>query len=408
MRLKLTGKRVQDLKAPAKGQPDLYVWDAGDGAIKGLFLRLKPSRKRSWGFQHTAAGKRTRLILGDASTIGLGDARKLARKKITKAADGVDLKAERKVHKTASARVVSKVLDAYELDMRARQCSPNHVRNTRSVLERGLAKLLKRDLAALTREDFVRLIEAVRSDGARQSLRQRVTPFLNYAVNAGLIPHNVMAGWKRPRASKAERQERAGRILTADEIRRVWTAASKGSTYGAMVRVMLLTGLRIGTTAQLQRNWIDEAKGALEIPPHAMKSGRAFAVPLTAELRHILDAQPRWATTDLIFPTRSRDGKAVRIASAGKMQPRLLKASATSGWSPHDCRRTFRSMMSDLGFDDDLSERALAHARDSLIERYDRSTRWPDRVTAAEAIERRVLAIARGKDINVVPLVKIA
>jgi integrase len=132
-------------------------------------------------------------------------------------------------------------------------------------------------------------------------------------------------------------------------------------------------------------------------------------VPLTPALKAILDNRPVWAKSPLVFPARARRGESkgevVMIQGTSKLLPKLLKASGTAGWSLHDLRRTYRSMLSDLGFDEDLCERMIAHSRDSLLERYDRSTRWPERVAAAEAVERHVLKIVAGQDSgNVVSL----
>lgn len=51
-------------------------------------------------------------------------------------------------------------------------------------------------------------------------------------------------------------------------------------------------------------------------------------------------------------------------------------------------------MMSELKYDQDICERMIAHSRGSLVERYDKSTRWPERVAAANEYSEEVLRIA--------------
>jgi integrase len=394
---KLTSKRVSDAQ-PDPGKAETVLWDS---EAKGLCLRIRESGAKTWRVVFRLNdGRQVKLTLGDAASIPLDDARKLARAEIVKAAGGADPRNERKAAKLATARVVSAVIDSYENDMKARNCAPNHVSNTISTLRRCMSTASGRDIATLTRQECVDLINKVPTAGARTAFRTRLTPLLNFATNQGLAPANVLAGWRQPRRSRAEATDKPGRALTAAEIRAVWNAAS--GTFGDAVKVLMLTGLRRSEALSLERGWVDDEKNAIIIPGHRMKSGKSHAVPLTPALKEILDNRPVWAVSDLFFPARSRrgdnKGEAVMVQGTSKLLPKLLKASGTADWSLHDLRRTYRSMLSDLGFDEDLAERMIAHTRDSLLERYDRSTRWPERVAAAEAVERHVLKIVAGQD----------
>ena len=73
------------------------------------------------------------------------------------------------------------------------------------------------------------------------------------------------------------------------------------------------------------------------------------------------------------------------------MLRKLRKESNTDDWTLYDLRRTFRSTLADLGFDMDLCERMIAHSRGGMVERYDRSSRWPERVEAARSYAEWVL-----------------
>ncbi len=57
-------------------------------------------------------------------------------------------------------------------------------------------------------------------------------------------------------------------------------------------------------------------------------------------------------------------------------------------------------MMAELKYDQDLCERMIAHSRGSLVERYDKSTRWPERVSAATAFSEEIMRIAKWKTVN--------
>lgn len=402
-KVKLTGKIVADAKPlPDK---DVMIWDT---VQEGFYLRIRATGRKNYGVQMQVAGKQQRLNLGLATPTTLDEARKLAAAKRVDAVKGIDPVAEKRAAKLADAKIVKAVIDAYEADMKARNCAAHHVSNTIATLRRCLSTVASRDVASLTRQECVDLINRVPTAGARQAFRTRFAPLLNYATNAGLCDANVLAGWRQPRTSRADMTAKAGRALTPQELKAVWYASASAGAFGRAVRVMMLTGLRRGEALALERGWMDAEKGAIVIPGSRMKNGKPHAVPVTPALKAVLDACPQWGSSPLFFPARGKaKGSVVMMQGLSKLLPKLLKASGTKGWSLHDLRRSYRSMLSDLGLDHDLAERMIAHSRDRLTETYDKSSRWPERVAAAEAIERRIMQIVSGEAEaanNIIPL----
>ncbi len=69
------------------------------------------------------------------------------------------------------------------------------------------------------------------------------------------------------------------RILDDDEIRAVWQAASENGTFGAFVRVLLLTAQRRDKVASMK--WTDvSVDGVWNIPAEAREKGTANELPL--------------------------------------------------------------------------------------------------------------------------------
>src|ERR1700738_251718 len=72
---KLT-KRFVDTIRPAPAGRDLFVWDVGDGAIKGFGLRMKASGAASYLVQYrTKEGRTRRLVLGRVGVLTPDEAR---------------------------------------------------------------------------------------------------------------------------------------------------------------------------------------------------------------------------------------------------------------------------------------------------------------------------------------------
>src|SRR5262249_58638354 len=116
----------------------------------------------------------------------------------------------------------------------ARHLRRRHIVNAKVIssgLNRGLAKLMSKGVADLTRQDFVSAIAAIEAagkPGAAADLRKFARTFLEWCVSSGRIGANPLAGVRSPKRSPAEPLKAAtngGRALTDDEIRKLWQAA---------------------------------------------------------------------------------------------------------------------------------------------------------------------------------------
>ena len=58
-------KRVVDALRPSPDGKDMFLWDSGDGALKGFGIRMKSSGTGAYVVQYrTAEGRTRRLALG--------------------------------------------------------------------------------------------------------------------------------------------------------------------------------------------------------------------------------------------------------------------------------------------------------------------------------------------------------
>jgi Arm DNA-binding domain/Phage integrase family len=200
------------------------------------------------------------------------------------------------------------------------------------------------------------------------------------------IPHSPLEGYEAPSQDRKRK-----RILTDDELTKVWHAAA-AHTRGGMVQLLILWGARNGEVARIRRSWIEN--GVLTIRGEFTKNHRDHAIPLLPMALTILEAQPN--TGDHFFQghwdceTHFQDG------SWGKLRSEIADSSSVKDWQMRDIRRTFRSNMPKIGVPRDLAERLVNHVsgtRNELDEIYDRYDYIDEKREALRKWEARVAAL---------------
>lgn len=194
----------------------------------------------------------------------------------------------------------------------------------------------------------------------------------------------IVKGMARTKPSERART----RVLDDDEIRLVWPHLT--GQYGAVLKTLFYTAQRVGEVAQMQRSQIG-ADGIWEIPAAAYKGKRQQFVPLTAEAKAIVDAQPQIDESDLVFPAQRDPSKQMTNWSAMKASLDAAVAKTRDGkalrhWTVHDIRRTCRTLMSRADVRSDISERVLGHVVPGVAGVYDRHAYVEEKRKALEAL----------------------
>ena len=210
-------------KGVPEGRPHATL-RAGDG----LALRLLPTGSASWQFVYRLrglgrAGTQKTFTIGDGLTIDVKIAANEARRLAGVVAAGGDPRSDLREAQRRERAVISAALADYEKWLRARRL--RKVETMMSALRRGLARWLQRDLADVTRRDFIDAIERIERDGrpgAARDFRKHLHAFLNRQLSLGVISVDPLAGYRLPSATKDDviDAEAHGKALTADEISR--------------------------------------------------------------------------------------------------------------------------------------------------------------------------------------------
>src|SRR5436305_1550814 len=89
-------KRSVDALNPDPERKDVFLWDGGDGAVKGFGVRMKASGRAAYLIQYrNKEGRSRRLVLGQVGILTPDEARSLATDKLKEATKGGDPSADR-------------------------------------------------------------------------------------------------------------------------------------------------------------------------------------------------------------------------------------------------------------------------------------------------------------------------
>jgi integrase len=188
------------------------------------------------------------------------------------------------------------------------------------------------------------------------------------------------------------------RVLSDHELRAVWEAAN-GGTFGAMVRLLLLTAQRREKVAAMR--WQDIAiDGTWTIPAEAREKGNARELVLPDLALDIIKAQPRFASNPFVFA--GRGGSHYSGFSKGKAALDA-KLPDMPQWGLHDLRRSARSLMSRARVAPHVAELTLGHMQKGVLATYDLHEYRDEKADALRRLAALVLGIVSPVD-NVVAL----
>ena len=406
-------------------RPSGVARDYRDTQQPGLLARVLPSGLVQFSVRYRFQGRQRRLMLGEYSAVGLADARKRARKALSAVDDGRDPAAERQAAKAQRTDTVETLAAEY-LKLHARKFKRSADEDDRILGVDVLPFWRHRSVRELTRRDVRTLIERKADDAPVMANRVLavVRKMLNFAVDHDWIDANPAARVQKP-APETSRD----RVLTHDEIRRLWRVLSHFPTtaerpapgrrrahgdkddplcpvspwLAAAFKVRLLTAQRGGEVARMR--WSDlelertKEKGTIvsgwwTIPGEFTKNGEPHRVPITADVAALIEGrQPENDKARGVY-VFSFDGDTAAIDRSKKASAALARALGID-FRGHDLRRTAATGMAEAGIPREHIAHVLNHveggARATRV--YDRYNRDAEKRIALEAWERRLRAI---------------
>jgi len=405
---KLT-KRVVDAIRPDRSGKDVFRWDAGDGALKGFGIRMKPSGAASYLVQYrNKEGRTRRLVIGKVGTLTPDEARNLAGDALRAVARGSDPSAER--HAVRGAVTVSELCDLYMAETKGRIKASTWSAD-RSRIETHVKPLIGQfTVRSLTTADIERMkadiiagktarprkVEGrggIATGGAGVAARTlgMVVTILEYARKSlKLIKENPARDVRKPPDRKQRRFLRIEEMANIGQAIRESQAEGANPTALAAIRLLLLTGLRRMECLALRRAWVDGRAGCIRFED--TKSGPQLR-PIGREAVKLIEAQPAGEGGPWVFPASHGDGHMVGLP---KVLARICAQAGLEGVTVHMLRHSFAATAAEMGFSELTIAGLLGHSVPGITARY---AHVPDSalIAAADRVATRIASALDGR-----------
>jgi integrase len=347
------------------------------GGVDGLALQVSASGARSWILRKMIAGKRRDMGLGGFPDVPLAGAREKARAIREQVDMGIDPIEDRRAKRAALAaerakamtftQCVAAYLDAHSDGWKNAKHRQQWV-NTLSTYANPIIGEL--NVAAVDTGLVLKVLEPIwktKTETASR-LRGRIENVLSWATVRGYRQGENPARWKGhldtllASRSKIQKVEHHAALPYA-EMGGFMVDLAKMEGMGARaLEFAILCASRSGEVRGATWGEIDLKGSVWTIPAERMKAKKEHRVPLSGKVLAILEALPKVADTDLVFPGTKGPLSDMSLTA-------VLRRMERSDLTAHGFRSTFRDWAAEqTAYPSEVVEMALAHAIGNKVE----------------------------------------
>ncbi len=372
MPVALTDLAIERMRPPKDARVEL-----GDAVVRGLSLRVTPSGVKSWSVIYKVPGEggvsrrggalkgtQHRITLGPWPALRVTDARQRASEIVLKALEGTDPR-----RTTGPAESVAACGERM-VEMAKKEISEKGWKNLdRNLRLHVVPKWGHRPLSSISRAEVNELLDGFVLEGrvgTSREVRKSLTRLFSWAAERGMVQADPLLGMRR----RDPAPEEDGRALSLEEVRELWPQATAvGYPYGSILKLLLLTGLRLEELRTATWEMVDKKRRALVLTPAqhktGYKTGQGIVAPFCDPAWEIMKSLPRFKG-DFIF---SNDGGETAISLSTKVRRARFKKN---DWVWKDTRKSVETIMASIDVPDAIIDRVLNHQKDKVKRAYNR------------------------------------
>lgn len=342
---------------PEAGLGDHTKWDA---TMPGFGIRVHAGGSiKSYVVMYRIGTKQRKMTLGRTNKVSLAKARDHAKEIFSKAKRGID---EKNIVGNAAADASETFAPTYNkfiAQLRADKLSEGYVKDNERYLGVYFRRLHPLALTSITRKTVAEeLIKITNLYGRTAANRAKASgsAFYTWAMDKGYEGANPFHGIKGNKTFKRQR------TLTERELKAIWNGLPD-NPFGAIVRLLMLTGQRRSEIGGLTTAEINLAKRELVIGEERIKNKTKNKIPLSDPAFEIIEKYYDPQKTFLFG--RWDNGPFVGWGKAKTQLDAVLPIN--NPWILHDLRRTAKTIMAEeLDIKREITEAILNHSKEGL------------------------------------------
>lgn len=394
-RLHMTDMSIRNLKPPPPPKQEDYFDDPAMGGVQGLMMRISYGGTKAWYCMFYEGGKSKLFKLGRYPVLKLQKARQQA----------LAFLADPKKHTEKQAP--PETFEKIATDFLRLHVAKSKLRTAKVIEQRMKKHLLPTfkdtDFAAIRRRDLTALLDEIEEEHGA-AMADAILSIFRSIANWHSSRDEDYRSPIGPKMKRSKAKPRS-RTLTDDELRLFWTVTGSMGTFGALARVILLTGQRRSKVNFMK--WSDIKAGTWHLETAENEKPNCGRIKLPKPVLAIIEAQPRIDRNPFVFTGERGRGA---FNSFGQYAIALMKEMRAvlpemPTHTMHDLRRTMRTRLSRIGIEPHVAERCLGHIVGNQIERtYDHHDFHDEMTQAFEAFAAHVISTVQPPPPNVVRL----
>ena len=333
-----------------------------DSELGGFGIRVRESGSRTWVVQYDIAGRTRKMTLGGTDVLTAAKARARAKDVLAAVRLGGDPANEKTNAKAKAAKTFGSLLADY-LDHQRSALKPRSFEEVKRHLMVHCGPLNAKPIDAIDQKAAAQLLANIKRNSgptAANRVRTSVGAYFGWLMGEAEASSNPFAA-----TNKAPENDARSRTPTDQELAEIWRACPE-THYGAIVKLLMLTGARRDEIGSLRWSEVNLDAALITLPAERVKGRREHEIPISKPALAVLAAQEHRDGRDLVFG-KGQGGYADWSGSKRDLDARVLAARGRGAkpmehWSLHDFRRSMSTTMHErLNIEPHVVEECLGH-----------------------------------------------
>jgi integrase len=355
-------------------------------------VRVRAGGSKTYHVQYDLHGRTRKVSGGRVAVMKEPQAREWARKILARVKLGEDPAGDKAEDRVKGKDTVGRLIEVY-LERRQRELRPRSFLEVKRHLLSHASPLHLTPISKLDRRTIAGMLMTIESKSgkvAANRVRSSLMAFMGWCVGSGYIETNPVD--YTPKAAENGARER---LHSDDEVHAIWRALGD-APYSAIVKLLMLLGLRRTEIGGLRWDEIDFESATITLPAERTKAKHKFVVPLPDAALKVIGAQSGRGKREHVFGLRDT-GFSGWSGGKAELDAKLSAAGYEfAHWTLHDFRRAISTTMNErLGVRPEVVEVILGHVVPGIAGVYNKAEyveerrraldKWADHVLSASS-----------------------